>query len=106
MALVAAAPARADMRGSHAVEICDEGAIRIVYIDDSGQELPADPICDCLGCPHATAPTLALLPPAPEPGALPRHALPAQFFTARIRLTCPQPPLRTARGPPATKAQV
>lgn len=106
MSLVATQPARAGMQGGAAVEICDEGAIRIIYIDENGQELPADPICNCLACPHGVAPTLALLPPAPEPAAIPRHARPAEFFTARTRQICPQLPLRTARGPPATKAQV
>ena len=106
MSLVAALPARAGIQGAHAIEICDEGAIRIIYVDENGQELPADPICNCLACPHGITPTLALLPSAPEFAATPRNARPAEFFSARTRQTCPQPPLRSARGPPATKAQV
>lgn len=108
MSLIAAQPTRAGLQSGlqsgHPVEICDEGAIQIIYIDDRGQEVPADPICDCIACPHGIVPSLARLPDALIVPAKPRSSHLVEPLPVRTRLTWPPRPLRAPRGPPVPKA--
>ena len=95
---------RAGVHDAHAIEICAESAVIIIYVDAQGREVPATPACDCAACGHCTMPGVALLP---QPAAAPAAArlfrrvgvVPVVQTSVPARMVAHQ-----ARGPPAPKA--
>lgn len=105
MSLVAGAQqGMAAPHGGRAIEICAEDSVTLIYVDADGQQLPAEPICDCAACQHCCVPALALLPGAPDLGTGLRPASPADFKPASFGLKLSHRTARLARGPPAPKA--
>lgn len=105
MSLVAGAQqGMAAPHGGRAIEICAEDSVTLIYVDADGQQVPAEPICDCAACHHCCVPALALLPGSPAIFAVLRPAGPADFNPTPFGPTPVHRTARLARGPPAPKA--
>ncbi|MFV0410641.1 MAG: hypothetical protein ACK5LJ_13410 [Paracoccus sp. (in: a-proteobacteria)] len=105
LATLSAARTELGMRGNAMeVEICHEGRVEIVYIDESGRQLPGKPLCDCVGCDHCGLVPVAALPTLPQqmrPAQASRHLAPSLPETLHVQ----HPALSgQARGPPKVKS--
>ena len=96
----AAQAADATAHGAHAIELCDNGQVTVILVDDNGE--PVSP-CDCAACPDCAMPLPDMLPVTsfkPVRTGLPH---PTRFIQASGHLSQPQRHLPLPRGPPAGK---
>lgn len=96
----AAQAADARVHDTHAIELCDNGKVTVILVDDSGE--PVSP-CDCAACPDCAMPLPDMLPVAAFKPARTGLSHPARFTQTNGHLSQPQRHLPLPRGPPAGK---
>lgn len=96
----AAQAADATVHGAHAIELCDNGQVTIILVNDNGE--PVAP-CDCAACPDCAMPLPGILPVNAFKAARTGLPQPARFTHAGGHLSQPQRHLPLPRGPPAGK---